>query len=124
MEESLQSMSEVITSEIGRYIIPDIRSEIARRVETEIYKAMSTISGRALGEVVTVPLSINEVRFMRPDGITAQILDRIAQSYQKEIRATAISDRPQYITRLRVTIPKVEMEIALSEDTLKHKRRA
>jgi hypothetical protein len=124
METNLESMSKVITSEIGRYIVPEIRDGIAQRIETEIYKAMSKVSGRAIDEVVTIPLTMNEVRFMRPDALTAQILDRVDQSYRKDIRMTAISHREQYVTRVRVTLPKVEMEIALAEDALSIKRRA
>lgn len=124
LQSDVDTMSTIMTSEIGPHIIPQIHRMISERVESEIYKAMAQASSRALDEVITVPLSASMVHFARPDEVSAQILDMAAATYRTGCRAIGIVDRAASITYLRVVVPQVTAQVAMTNLRPAKRRRA
>lgn len=122
LQESLETMSSVVTSEIGPRLTASLLDLVVERVERNIFEAMCKAGGARPGDIITVALSTDMVMFARPNEAAKKVLDKAAETYRTETRAVAMLDPAAYVTRLRVTIPEVNVEVTVPQDSLERKR--
>lgn len=126
LQAELDVMAAVVTSEVRPHVMPEIVRMIAERLEQHIYDAMAKASG-PVPEIITVPLSSRMVRFSRPDELTAQILDKAAETYRTQIRGRGVLKRSQTgdpVTFLQIVVPQVTVEVELFGAQPSKRRRA
>jgi hypothetical protein len=121
LRDACEAMAQVVSSPIGPQVFEQIRCMLAKRLEPEIIRALGA-AYRNPGAVVTVQMSADELRMLRPDQALQRVLDVAERRYHREMSVMATASHAASQTFLRVSLPEVFVELPMANSLPKRRR--
>lgn len=115
------ALAAVVNSEIAPPLMDEMRRLVAERMWPEIQRVMIAAGRAPIEGVITATLPAYAVRFLDPDGVTREILNRIAHQISGRIGTRGIRRMTDRATLLRVTIPEITVEVPIDDAALRRR---
>lgn len=118
VSDGFKSLERVVMSDFGKHLMEEIHHRASRDMYPELAKAF----GAKPGEMVTITIPAETLRFLRPSDAEGRILDQAVYELQKRARVKARKDDVQYSTVVSITFPQFSIQTAVVDEVLAPRR--
>jgi hypothetical protein len=113
LRETVRSLERIMGNDIAKHVSAEVAHSLSAEIRRVIIDAL-VAAGNPMGKPITLTLSPDTIRFMDPDSLERQILDRYIGQHIPTLRLSATTNPKDCVTVLDVRIPELGSRHAIA----------